>query len=187
MSKSNQLFEEKTISTEHIFTGKIFKVEIDTVELPNGSISKRELVRHNGAVCVIAIVEDKLVLVEQYRKVIGRSMVEIPAGKLDTKQEDPESAARRELKEETGYIAGSMTKLFSFYSAIGFCDELIHLYVAEDLTLGEASLDEDEFLNVERFTKKEAHEAIANGSIQDAKTIMAVLAWDRFTATGSWS
>lgn len=187
MTKPNQLFEEKTISTEHIYTGKIFKVEIDTVELPNGSISKRELVRHNGAVCVIAIVEDKLLLVEQYRKVISRSMVEIPAGKLDTKEEDPESAARRELKEETGYIAGSLTKLFSFYSAIGFCDELIHLYVAEDLSPGEANLDEDEFLNVAKFTMEEAQEAITNGSIKDAKTIMAVLAWNRYRAIGSWT
>jgi ADP-ribose pyrophosphatase len=80
-----------------------------------------------------------------------------------------------------------MTKLFSFYSAIGFCDELIHLYVAEDLTPGEASLDEDEFLNVERFTMEEAQAAIANGSIQDAKTIMAILAWNRYLMNGSWT
>jgi ADP-ribose pyrophosphatase len=180
------LFEEKTIHTEPIFKGKIITVEVDTVTLPNGKQATRELVRHLGAVCVVAVVDDKILLVEQYRKPLGKSIIEVPAGKLDSKEEDPLACAIRELKEETGYVAGSMRKLYSFYSAPGFCDELIHVYLAEDLVAGDAKLDEDEFLNVLHFSYDEALQAIADTTIQDAKTILAVQAWGIARLTKQW-
>lgn len=170
-------FEEETLEVKPIFQGKIISVDVETVKLPDGGTATREIVRHPGAVCVLARVGERILVVEQYRKPLGRNLVEIPAGKLE-RGEDPLEAAIRELQEETGYTAGRMEKIASFYSAPGFCDELLHLYLADDLKAGESHPDEDEFLECVAITLEEAKELIENGGIADAKTILAVQAWE---------
>ncbi|MDA5559557.1 NUDIX hydrolase [Exiguobacterium sp. MMG028] len=169
--------EEKTIEREVIYEGKIFDVEKHVVSLPNGNTSVRELVYHNGAVAVLVIDEsDKIVMVEQYRKAFESMSLEIPAGKLE-KGEEPVSSAERELAEETGYTAESLEKIFSFYGAPGFCSERVDVFVAKGLSAGEMNLDEDEFLNVKRFSFEEAVDLLDRGVITDAKTIMAIQWW----------
>ncbi len=172
----NPALDEVTLSTEPIFDGKVIRVQVDTVRLPNGETGKREIVRHNGAVAVLAIHNDRMIVVDQYRQPLGRTQVEIPAGKLEP-GEDPADAIARELKEETGYTAKELKLLYSFYTSPGFADELIHLYLADELEQGEAQLDEDEFLEMSAITLEEAYEQIRTGRISDAKTIMAVQAW----------
>ncbi|WP_074033243.1 NUDIX hydrolase [Exiguobacterium sp. AT1b] len=169
--------EEKTIEREVIYKGKIFDVEKHVVSLPNGNTSVRELVYHNGAVAVLVIDEsDKIVMVEQYRKAFESMSLEIPAGKLE-KGEEPVSSAERELAEETGYTAESLEKIFSFYGAPGFCSERVAVFVAKGLSAGEMNLDEDEFLNVKRYSFEEAVDLLDRGVITDAKTIMAIQWW----------
>ncbi|MCT4776447.1 MULTISPECIES: NUDIX domain-containing protein [Exiguobacterium] len=169
--------EEKTIEREVIYEGKIFNVEKHVVSLPNGGTSVRELVYHNGAVAVLVVDEDdRIVLVEQYRKAFESLSLEIPAGKLEV-GEEPIASAKRELEEETGYTAESLEKIFSFYGAPGFCSERVDVYVAHGLTAGTMNLDEDEFLQVQRFTFDEAIKLLASGHITDAKTIMAIQWW----------
>ncbi|WP_438432258.1 NUDIX hydrolase [Gorillibacterium sp. sgz500922] len=170
-------FEEETLEVKPIFQGKVINVDVETVRLPDGGTATREIVRHPGAVCVLAVIGERILVVEQYRKALGRNLMEIPAGKLE-RGEDPLSAAERELQEETGYTAGRLEKLASFYSAPGFCDELLHLYLAEDLKAGDAHPDEDEFLECGAVTLEEAKQLIADGVIADAKTILAVQAWE---------
>lgn len=169
-------FEERTLSTEKIFTGKIISVQVDDVELPDGKRAKRELVKHPGAVAIIALTkEGKLVLVEQFRKALERELLEIPAGKIEP-GEEPQLTAVRELEEETGYRAGAFTYLQTFATSPGFADEIIHLYLAEELEKVEhpAAGDEDEFIEILEVTAEEADELIANGRIYDAKTVVAV-------------
>ncbi|AQQ53666.1 NUDIX hydrolase [Planococcus lenghuensis] len=170
-------FEEKTVHSERIYEGKIINLKVDDVTLPNGKQSKRELVEHPGAVAVIAITPDnKLVMVEQYRKALERSIVEIPAGKLE-KGEEPAASAKRELEEETGYTAGSFRHIQSFSTSPGFADEVIHLYAAEELKKTEqgAAPDEDEFVELLEVTMEEAEQMMQDGRIYDAKTAFAVL------------
>ncbi|WP_153732171.1 NUDIX hydrolase [Sporosarcina obsidiansis] len=169
-------FEERTLSTEQIFTGKVISMQVDEVELPDGKIAKRELVKHPGAVAIIALTADhKLVLVEQFRKALERTILEIPAGKIEP-GEEPKLTAIRELEEETGYRANSFTYLQTFSTSPGFANEIIHLYVAKDLEKVEqpAAGDEDEFIDILEVTVEEAEELIANERIFDAKTVVAV-------------
>ncbi|MFY4775893.1 NUDIX hydrolase [Metabacillus sp. RGM 3146] len=168
--------KEKELSSKQLFAGKVIDVYLQEVELPNGKTSTREIVKHPGAVAVIALREDKkIVMVEQFRKPMERMMVEIPAGKLE-KGEKPECAAKRELEEETGYTCGSLQHLISFYTSPGFADELVHLYIAEDLKTMEtkAELDEDEFVDLMEVTLDEALQLIRVNRIYDAKTAYAV-------------
>jgi ADP-ribose pyrophosphatase len=182
---SNPALEETTVSTQSIFEGKVITLQVDTVELPDGSTGKREIVKHPGAVAVLALHEGKMLVVDQYRQAMGRCEVEIPAGKLE-RGEDPMEAAGRELREETGYTAKSLKLLHSFYTSPGFADEIIHLYVAEELELGEMEPDEDEFLELFEVTLEEAQTLIREGRISDAKTILAVYAWQYRQHTGSF-
>jgi ADP-ribose pyrophosphatase len=168
--------EEKTIKSEEIFSGKIVSLHLQEVELPNGKTSKREIIKHPGAVAIIAVTnENKIIMVEQYRKALERVIVEIPAGKLE-KGEEPASCARRELEEETGYECESLELLTSFYTSPGFADEIVHVYLAKGLTKKEnsAALDEDEFVNLEELTLEEALQYVKEQKIYDAKTIYAV-------------
>ncbi|WP_066371667.1 NUDIX hydrolase [Neobacillus fumarioli] len=168
--------EEKTLHSEKIFSGKIIKLELQEVQLPNGKTSKREIIKHPGAVAILAVTDDnKIVMVEQYRKALERTIVEIPAGKLE-KGEEPKSCALRELEEETGYECESLELLTSFYTAPGFADELIHIYLAKGLKKKEnaAELDEDEFVNLQELTLDETLQYVKDQKIYDAKTIYAV-------------
>lgn len=170
-------FEESTIASASIFKGRVISLKVDDVKLPNGEVAKREIVNHPGAVAIIAVTEDnKLLLVEQYRKALERSIIEIPAGKLEP-GEEPADTARRELEEETGYRCGELTYIQTFATSPGFADEVIHLFLARDLTLLEESapLDEDEFVELMAVTVEEAEQMMADGRIYDAKTAFAVL------------
>jgi ADP-ribose pyrophosphatase len=182
---NNKKYEEVTIHTEPVFQGKVISLQVDRVRLPNGETATRELVKHPGAVAVLAVKDGKIVLVEQYRKPLGRSQVEIPAGKLEP-GEDPLEAAKRELEEETGYTCGSIRLLGSFATSPGFADEIIYLYVAEQLKAGNSNPDEDEFLDALELTYEEAVRFIAEGRIGDAKTIIAIQAWRLHQLTGTY-
>ncbi|MEK4093242.1 MULTISPECIES: NUDIX domain-containing protein [unclassified Viridibacillus] len=170
-------FEEKTTSSKKIFEGRVISVKVDEVILPNGNTSTRELVTHPGAVAIIPITnEGKIVLVEQYRKPLERSIIEIPAGKLE-KGEKPEYTAIRELEEETGYGSKNFTFVQSFATSPGFADEVIHIYVARDLYRIEnpAGLDEDEFVELLEVTLEQAEQMIREERIYDAKTVFAIM------------
>ena len=174
-------FEEKTISRKEIYKGPIFQLVQDQVELPEGKgRAQRDLIFHNGAVCVLAITAtNKIVLVKQYRKAIEKVSYEIPAGKLEIGENaDPEVAALRELEEETAYT-GKLRLLYDFYSAIGFCNERLRLYVASNLEKVEnpRPQDEDETLELLEVSMDEALSLIQSGDICDAKTIMAIQYW----------
>ncbi|MDE5052072.1 NUDIX hydrolase [Niallia taxi] len=171
--------EEKTISTKEIFKGRIISLQVDEVLLPNGNTSTREIIKHPGAVAVIAITEDdKLVVVEQYRKAFEKAIIEIPAGKLE-KDEEPAVCASRELEEETGYGCKNLEHITSFYTSPGFADELVHIYLAKGLYKKEdaAGLDEDEFVNLMEISLEEALVLIKEQKILDAKTMYAVQYW----------
>ncbi|WP_337019963.1 NUDIX hydrolase [Oceanobacillus massiliensis] len=170
-------FEEKTIKSEKIFNGKVINLQVDEVSLPNGKTSTRELIKHPGAVAVIPITKDnKIIFVEQYRKPLEKSLVEIPAGKLDN-QENPLAAAVRELEEETGYTTKDLSFVTSFYTSPGFADELIHIYVTNQLIKMDnpPNGDEDEFVEVIELTLEEAKQYVIDERIQDAKTNYAIL------------
>ncbi|MBW4081771.1 NUDIX domain-containing protein [Paenibacillus sp. S150] len=183
--KRNPALDEETLSTQPVFDGKIISLQVDTVKLPDGNTATREVVKHPGAVAVLALNQGKMLVVEQYRQPMHRTEVEIPAGKLD-KGEDPLAAAGRELQEETGFHSGELKLLKSFYTSPGFADEIIHLYVTDNAEAGDMALDEDEFLEVSELTLEEAYQYIADGRIADAKTMMAVYAWHLYTLTGEW-
>ena len=168
---------EKTITSRSIFEGKIIKVNVDTVELPNGKQATREIVRHPGAVGILAVTEDnQIILVKQYRKPMDQVLYEIPAGKLEP-DEKPELCANRELKEETGYTATNMVQITKFYTSPGFADELIYLFKAKGIEAGEATPDEDEFVELVYLTLEESMEMIQSGKIVDAKTVVAIYHW----------
>lgn len=170
-------FEEKTIRSERIYEGKIINLKVDEVDLPNGRTSKRELIEHPGAVAILALTADnKIIMVEQYRKALERSIIEVPAGKLE-KGETPETTAMRELEEETGYTADSLELIQSFSTSPGFADEVVHLFFAEGLHKSEsgAVTDDDEFVELMEVTIQEAEEMMKDNRIYDAKTAFAVL------------
>jgi len=167
--------KEKELNSKLVFDGNLLKVYSNTVELPNGKEAGREYIKHPGAVAIVPITQDgKIILVRQYRYPTGKALLEIPAGKLD-KGEKPVNCALRELEEETGYVAKTIQFLSSIYTTPGFTDEIIHLYVAEGLTFVKQNLDEDEFLNVEIYTKQEVKKMILDGRINDGKSMLALL------------
>ncbi|WP_066193091.1 NUDIX hydrolase [Gracilibacillus timonensis] len=170
-------FEEKTLESKPIFNGKIIEVQVDQVSLPNGENSTRELVKHPGAVAVIALTEEnKIVFVRQYRKPLEKALVEIPAGKLE-EGEQPETTAIRELEEETGYTTDHLQLIQSFYTSPGFSDEIVHLYLADQLQVLDTPklLDEDEFVERMELTLEETEELVEKQEIHDAKTVYALL------------
>ncbi|MBP3402149.1 MAG: NUDIX hydrolase [Clostridia bacterium] len=171
--------EEKYISREEIFEGNVMHVVRDVVELPNGKLATREVCLHNGAVAILPLLPDGRVVMErQYRYPHSRVVLEIPAGKLDSTDEIPLEAAKRELREETGALAGKITYLGKIIPSSAILSEVIHLYLAEELTFGERELDEDEFLDVEYISLAELKQMVMNGEIADAKTQIAVLKAD---------
>lgn len=171
-----QDLEEKFIKREQIYKGKILDVVKDTVELPNGRTSTREFCRHIGAVAVLPLCEDGTVIMErQYRHAHGSVILEIPAGKLNFKDEDHMEAAMRELREETGAVAERWTDLGILITTPALIDEKIHLFLAEGIKFTERKLDEDEFINVERIPLTELCRAVMRGEIRDSKTQVCIL------------
>lgn len=167
---------ETALSSREIFDGKILHVFEDRVRLPDGGESTREYLRHVGAVCIIPLLDDGTVLLErQYRYPVDRVLTEIPAGKLDSKTEDHLSAAKRELREETGAVAEKWTSLGIFYPACAYSDEAIEMFLAEDIRFTARELDADEFLDVIRVPLDSLVCDVLNGKIPDAKTQIAAL------------
>lgn len=179
--KTFEDLEEKAVSSKLIFDGRILHVYDDTVRLPNGENASRELIRHVGAVCIIPVFENGDVLMErQFRYPVGEVVLEIPAGKLNSKDEDHLEAAKRELREETGCAAKTWVSLGVFYPACAYCDEAIEMFLARDLSFSSQNLDDDEFLNVERIALTELAEQVMRGEIPDAKTQIAVLKAEKY-------
>ena len=167
---------EIPLSSETIYDGKILHVERWQVRCANGAQAPREVVIHNGAAAVVPVFDDgTTLLVRQHRVAVDRVTLEIPAGKLDSPQEDPLDCANRELREETGLTAESMRCLTTILTTPGFCTEKIAIYLAQGLSQGETSPDEDEFLGLVRMPLEEAVGRVMRGEIRDSKTICGLL------------
>ena len=170
--------EEKTISVEKIFKGRVLDVEVHTVSLPDGEVSKRELINHRGAVAVLPLTKDnEVILVEQYRKAIEAVTLEIPAGKLEPGEDNKKLSAIRELQEETGYLVTKdrLEKLCDVHVALGYSSELITIYFVDGLEhVGEQNPDDDEFINLKKYPLDEAFRLLDENIITDSKTMLAL-------------
>lgn len=176
---------EKRISGEVVYEGSFLKVQLDTVELPDGKQATREFIRHPGAVVILPVFDDGRVLLErQFRYPVNQVFMEFPAGKIDP-GEDPLECAKRELTEETGYTASSWQFLCTIHNAIGYADEHLELYIARGLTAGERRLDDGEFLEIFTTTVPEMLGWIRSGKITDVKTIIGAF-WLEKLASGQW-
>jgi ADP-ribose pyrophosphatase len=176
---------EKQIKSEKLFEGQILKLYFDQVRLPNGKTATREKISHPGAVGIVPVTDNgNVLLVKQYRYPVDDITIEIPAGKID-KKEKPEKCARRELAEEVGAIGGDLKLLSSFYTTPGFCDEILHLYIATGFKMSENNLDEDEFLDIVSVKLNEAVKWIIKGKIKDSKTIIGILMAMNFLNNGN--
>jgi len=173
-----ELFEKK-LTSRQVFDGVVVKLFVDEVELPNGNKSIREIVRHPGAVCVIPVTDEgEVIMVRQFRYAFGEVLLEVPAGKLET-NEDPLSAALRELEEESGAVAGKVEHIGELYTTVAIFDERIQVYLATELTYKSSHPDADEFLEVEKIPLKTLVDMVMNGEIKDSKTQIAILKADK--------
>ena len=171
--------KEKKRSSEIMFQGRLLDVRRDEVILPNGNTSTREWINHPGAVCCVPILPDgRIGLIRQFRYPVNQEMIELPAGKLNT-GEEPETCAVRELEEEIGYQPKKLTFLTHIHPGIGFANEKMWLYLAEDLVKTKRNLDTDEFLELMPTKLDDALEMVWNGKITDVKTIIGLLWVDR--------
>lgn len=168
--------ERRTLSSEVVFKGGLLEVLVDEVQLPDGSTTEREIVRHPGAVGVVALDEGKVLLVRQHRHAIEEDLLEVPAGKLDS-GEDPEECGRRELLEETGYEAADLEHLTTFLTSPGFSDERCHLYLGRSLVRRSDPPDNDdgEPISIEWLEFGEAIRLVEAGEVTDSKTIIGLL------------
>lgn len=176
-------FRENTLETERLYEGRVINLRRDKVQLSNGHITQRDIVEHRGAICVAPLDEDgKLLLVRQYRKPAEQALLELPAGSLEA-GEDPLVCAHRELGEECGLIASEMTPIFQCYLAPGYSSEYMYGFVARGLKKAEILPEEDEILEIEKYTLEELLPMIGDGRIRDAKTICGVLLLARIELT----
>ncbi len=166
--------DERVVYSAPAYQGKLVHLYLETVELPNGQQGLREIVRHPGAVAVVPLVGQDVLLVRQYRVAARQAMLEIPAGTLDG-DESPETGAERELQEEIGYRPGRLTRLGGEYTAPGYTTEFIHLFLAEDLAESQLDQDDDEFIEIVRLPFEEALRRVLAGEIQDGKTQLGLL------------
>lgn len=163
----------RILKSEYVYEGRVIRLRVDQVELPDGRGAVREVMEHPGAAVIVPIdAEGNVRLVRQYRDAIGQQLLEVPAGKLDH-GEDPADCARRELREELGLVAGSLTVLTSFYSSPGFCDEILHVYLAEDLTQEQEDYDHEEFIEPEERPMEPLDDLLAE--LSDGKSIIGVV------------
>ena len=166
---------EKTVEQNVLFEGVIIRIRQDKARLTDGRITGREVIEHPGGVAVFALdEEERVILVRQFRYPVGEVVLELPAGKLEY-GEDHRAAALRELEEEVGAKAGKLTYLGCLYASPGFCTEVLHMYLAQDLELGACHPDEDEFLETERVPFSTLVEQVMRGELKDAKTVALVL------------
>ena len=166
---------ERIVTTRKVFEGRIVKLRIDTISLPNGRQMEREVVEHDAVAVIVPIdQDDNVLLVRQYRHPIGQDLLEVPAGIVEG-SESPEDCARRELQEETGYAAGTLRALGRFWISPGFCTEFVYAYHATDLSPSRLPADDDEAIEVEKMPMSRVNGLIQGGEIRDAKTIAALL------------
>lgn len=172
---SDSRLQEHTVASERVFRGKLLSVRVDTVRLPDGAEATREIVEHAPAVAVVPLLPTgEVALVRQWRQPAGEVLLEIPAGVMHA-GETPEECARRELAEEVGYRPGRLTPLFSVYLAPGYSEEMIHLFLAEELVPEQCEADDDEFLEVVTMSLAAAVAACRSGEIRDVKTVAGLL------------
>ncbi len=172
----------ETIDSEQIFSGRVFDVQTDTVRTPEGSSMKVDLVKHRGAVAIIAIdADEKLLLVRQYRHPAGKLLLELPAGTLES-DEPPEQCARRESREEIGYEPGELTRVGGGFMAPGYSTEFIHFFIARDLKSAPLPQDKDEDIRVERIALHDIRSRILSGQIEDVKTIAGLTLTEAYLA-----
>ncbi len=168
---------EKTINSEKIYKGKIVRLRKDEVILPDGKKSVREIVEHPGAVVMLAEKEGQMIiLVRQFRKAVEEILLELPAGTLEPEEEIID-CARRELEEETGYLARKLEIIMDFYSAPGFCSEKLTLFYARDLVKTKSNTDQDEFIEITEVSREEVSHLIKERKIRDAKSLIGILWW----------
>ncbi len=166
--------EENLLASQQVYVGKFLRLNVDTVALPNGRTTTLEILRHPGASAIVPLREDgTVILIRQLRYAAGGFIYEIPAGKLDP-QEDPRDCAARELEEEIGYRADHLELLTSIWTAPGFTDEVIHIFLGTKLAIGKQSLDQDEVLEIVEWPLEKAIQKIQDGTIRDAKTIIGL-------------
>ena len=167
--------KESTVSSKKVYEGSFLDVRKDVVKLPDGNTSTREWINHPGAACIIPIMTDgKLALIKQYRYPVQSIMIELPAGKLD-KEESPEACAIRELEEEIGYSAGKLTFVAKIHPAIGFANEQMWIFLAEQLIQSQKNTHHNEFVELMPTSINQAVELVWNGAITDVKTIIGIL------------
>jgi len=166
---------EKTLSSRLIYEGRAVKLRVDTVRLPNGRETSREIVEHSDCVAIVAIDEkDNVLLVKQFRQPVEKALLEIPAGGIEP-GEDPVTTVRRELREETGYLPRKVERFGGFYSAPGYCTEYLYLYLATDLISSPLSAEDTENISLIRVPAAQIPSLITSGSICDAKSIAGLL------------
>ena len=174
---------ERTLASHEVFAGKLLRLRVDDVELKDGRVTQREIVEHPGAVAILAFNDaGELILVRQYRKAAEQLTLEIPAGTLGP-GEDPYACAVRELKEETGFAAGTFARVCSFYTAVGFCTEVLHLFTASDLEAGDQAFEDDEDIEVVTMPVAAAVDEVRKGTIIDSKSVAAVF-WAQLYQAG---
>lgn len=162
---------EKTIETRRIYDGKILSLRVDKISMPNGAISMREIVEHGNAVVLVPIDDQgRVLLVRQYRKPVEQALLELPAGNMEA-GEDPQVAATRELREETGFLPGKLERLGGFYAAPGYCQEYLHLFLATDLRADPLPADFDEDLELVATPWAEVRSLLESGAICDSKSV----------------
>jgi ADP-ribose pyrophosphatase len=176
--------EERVLESRRVYDGRIVSLRVDTIAFDDSVTASREVVEHSQAVAVVPVAPDgRIVLVRQYRLPAQRELLELPAGSLDP-GEDPETAAQRELQEETGFAAGRLSRLTGIWVAPGYCTEYIHIYAAEDLRESRLDADHDERIELEMVTLEDALHRIDIGEIEDAKSLCGLLQYARRTARG---
>lgn len=167
----------EVVKNEKVYEGKICSVFQDTITLPDGRNAVREVIEHGAAAAIVPIDADgNIIFVRQYRHPARKEVLEIPAGMIEG-DERPEVCASRELEEETSYKSDKLKLLTAMYTSIGFCTEILYVYLAVDLEQGNFNFDEDEFIKIEKYPLEKAIEMIFNGEIIDSKTIVGVLAY----------
>ncbi len=163
--------EEKTLSSQLIYDGRAVKLRVDTVQMPSGRETTREIVGHSDCVAIVAIdANDNVLLVNQFRKPVEKELLEIPAGGIEP-DEDPVTTVRRELREETGYLPRKVRRLGGFYSSPGYCTEYLHLYLATDLVPSQLYAEDTENIKLVRVPTSQISSLITSGSVCDAKSI----------------